>query len=144
MQLAQYNIGRIRYPIDDPRMKDFMDNIERINSLAERVGGFVWRLSDESGNALRMGETWDIVPNITIWEDVESLHRFVFQTAHKQFIKRQAEWFLPVDGPKLVMWYVPDGYRPTMAEGAYKLRSLQQYGSHQEAFGWEILMLNKK
>jgi hypothetical protein len=30
-QLAQFNIARIRYPLDDPRMIEFVDNVERIN-----------------------------------------------------------------------------------------------------------------
>ena len=49
--LAQLNIGRLRYPTDDPRMADFMNNLDLVNGLAERSHGFVWRLKDDSGNA---------------------------------------------------------------------------------------------
>jgi hypothetical protein len=136
MLLAQYNIGRLRYPLDDPRMADFTSNVDRINALAERIDGFVWRLSGPSGNALDMGPTWDLVPNITLWRSVESLRRFAYQTAHRHFIARAAEWFLPTDGPKLVMWWVDDNHRPTMDEGAARLLRLAQYGPHQEAFGF--------
>ena len=48
--LAQLNIGRFRYPTDDPRMADFMNNLDLVNGLAERSKGFVWRLKDDSGN----------------------------------------------------------------------------------------------
>ena len=34
--LAQLNIGRLRYPTDDPRVADFMNNLDLVNSLAER------------------------------------------------------------------------------------------------------------
>jgi hypothetical protein len=34
--LAQLNIGRIRYEIDDPRMADFTNNLALVNGLAER------------------------------------------------------------------------------------------------------------
>ena len=34
--LAQLNIGRLRYPTDDPRMADFMNNLDLVNGLAER------------------------------------------------------------------------------------------------------------
>jgi len=42
--LAQFNIARIRYPLDDPRMREFVENVERVNGLADQVEGFVWRL----------------------------------------------------------------------------------------------------
>ena len=50
LYLAQLNIGRFRYPTDDPRMADFMNNLDLVNALAERSEGFVWRLKDGSGN----------------------------------------------------------------------------------------------
>ena len=41
--LAQLNIGRLRYPTDDPRMAGFMNNLDFVNAIAERTPGFVWR-----------------------------------------------------------------------------------------------------
>ena len=35
--LAQLNIGRIRYEIEDPRMADFANNLAMVNGLAERT-----------------------------------------------------------------------------------------------------------
>ena len=49
--LAQLNIGRLRFPLDDPRMADFVDNLARVNAIADRAEGFVWRLQDDGGNA---------------------------------------------------------------------------------------------
>ncbi|MEL6288602.1 MAG: DUF3291 domain-containing protein, partial [Pseudomonadota bacterium] len=51
MHLAQLNIGHLRYPIDDPRIADFVANLDRINAVAERSPGFVWRFKDDTGNA---------------------------------------------------------------------------------------------
>src|SRR5690242_4771256 len=31
--LAQFNIARIRYRLDDPRMREFVDNVARVNGL---------------------------------------------------------------------------------------------------------------
>ena len=50
--LAQVNIAKMRAPSDDPIMADFMNNLERVNTLAERSEGFVWRLNDEQHNAI--------------------------------------------------------------------------------------------
>lgn len=45
-QLAQLNIAAMREPLESPSMADFVANLERINALAERSPGFVWRLKD--------------------------------------------------------------------------------------------------
>ena len=65
--LAQFNIARIRYPLDDPRMAEFVANVARINALAEQIEGFVWRLQDDSGNAMGMRVYDDprMLPNLT-------------------------------------------------------------------------------
>ena len=41
MHVAELNIGRLNYPIDDPRMADFVDNLARVNAMADRMPGFV-------------------------------------------------------------------------------------------------------
>ena len=41
MRLAELNVGYAAYPLDDPRMSEFMDNLDTINALAERSHGFV-------------------------------------------------------------------------------------------------------
>ena len=67
--LAQFNIARIKYPLDDPRIKEFVDNVARVNALADGIDGFVWRLADDSGNAMGMQVYGDprILPNLTVW-----------------------------------------------------------------------------
>ena len=51
MHLAQLNIARAKWPLEDPQMAEFVDNLERINGLAEKSPGYVWRLQDDSGDA---------------------------------------------------------------------------------------------
>ena len=138
--LAQFNIARICYPLDDPRMAEFVDNVARVNALAEAIEGFVWRLQDASGNAMNMTAYNDsrILPNLTLWENVEALERFVWQTLHRRFYGRRAEWFERIETP-LVMWFVPVGHRPTMAEGVEHLEHLKEHGPSDYAFGWDRL-----
>ena len=35
-------------------MREFVENVDRVNSLADMIEGFVWRLKDESGHAMNM------------------------------------------------------------------------------------------
>src|SRR6185312_11857356 len=138
--LAEFNIARIKYPLDDPRMKVFVDNVDRINKLADTLPGFVWRLQDESGHAMGMRVCDDpaILPNLTVWQDVEALERFVFKTVHGRFFDRRETWFEQPD-PTLVMWWVPAGHQPTLEEGVARLDHLKTHGPSDHAFGWESL-----
>jgi hypothetical protein len=141
MHLAELNIGRVRYPLDDPRMAGFVDNLELVNGLAERSEGFIWRLKDDSGNATSIHAFDDsrIILNISVWESVEALERYVWQTVHKRFYGRRHEWFDKMDGAYFVMWWVPAGHRPTVQEAVERLQSLRQDGPSDVAFGWESL-----
>jgi hypothetical protein len=137
--LAQLNIGRFRYPTDDPRMADFMSALDLVNGLAERSAGFVWRLKDESNNATNFRPFPDpqMAVNLSVWESTEALERFVYLTVHKRFYSRREEWFDKLDGPHLVMWWIAAGHIPTLTEAKERLEYLTAHGPSDQAFGWE-------
>jgi hypothetical protein len=140
--LAQLNIGRLRYEIDDPRMADFVNNLALVNGIAERTPGFVWRYEDASGAAVDTRpyeEDPRMAINLSVWESVEALEQFVWQTVHKRFYGRRGEWFERMDGVYFVMWRVPAGHRPSVQEAVERLEYLRQNGSSDHAFGWESL-----
>jgi hypothetical protein len=140
--LAQLNIGRIRYEVNDPRMAGFVDNLASVNAIAERSLGFVWRYTDASGNATSTrpyeGDPMMAV-NMSVWENVESLEKYVWQTVHKRFYSRRHEWFETMAERYLVMWWVPAGHRPSIAEAIERLEHLKAQGASEYAFGWESL-----
>jgi hypothetical protein len=134
-QLAQLNIAQMRYPTEAEEMADFTGNLDRINSLADVSPGFVWRLQDEAGNATAyrpFGD--DLLVNISVWEDLDSLREFVFRTAHSDIMKRRAEWFDRMAADYLVLWWVPAGHRPDEVEAGEKLDLLRRQGPTAEAF----------
>jgi hypothetical protein len=139
--LAELNIGRLLHPLDDPRMADFADNLDRVNEIADRSEGFVWRLKSDSGNATGIQAFDDprIIINISLWKSVDVLERYVWQTVHKRFYGRRHEWFDRFEGPYFVMWWVPVGHRPTVQEALERLQSLKDNGPSDFAFGWESL-----
>lgn len=139
--LAQLNVGRFRFPTDDPRMAGFMDNLDRVNAIAERSEGFVWRLKDESNNAtaIRPASDPNTAVNLSVWESAEALERFVWATVHKVFYNRKSEWFAPATKPHFVMWPVEEGHRPDLDEAMARLERLKAHGDSDSAFGWSHL-----
>jgi hypothetical protein len=137
--LAELNIGRIRYPLEDPRMADFANNLDLVNGLAERSPGFIWRLKDDSGAAtnIRPFDDAQIIVNMSVWENIAALERYVWQTVHKRFYGRRQEWFDKLDGPHMVLWWVPVDHRPTVIEAKERLEYLAAHGPSDYAFGWE-------
>jgi hypothetical protein len=116
-ELAQVNIGRLRAPIDHPMIKDFADNLDPINALAEASPGFVWRLTGEGNNATDLQPFDDalIAINMSVWTDIPSLGAYVYRSGHVQFMRRRREWFEHMD-LYMVLWWVPAGHRPTIEE----------------------------
>lgn len=144
MHLAELNVGRLVAPTDDPRVAEFMSNLDRINGLAERLPGFVWRMKGEGGpntgntDAKIAGDPRH-VPNLTLWESVETLEHFVWNTVHRSFYERRAEWFEVLGSMHFVMWWVPEGHRPSLDEALARLAYREAHGDTDEAFGWRHL-----
>jgi hypothetical protein len=140
MHLAELNIGKFRYPTSDPRMAEFMNNLDRINALAERSPGFVWRLKGDNNNAtdFRVGD--DMAVNLSVWRDAKSLENYVFNTVHVQFYRGKAKWFELMQMPHMVFWWVPEGHRPALDEAYERLQHYQDRGASSHAFGWAEVM----
>ena len=140
MPIAELNIGKFRYPTSDPRMAGFMNNLDRINALAERSPGFIWRLKGDNNNAtdFRIGD--DHAVNMSVWVDAQSLENYVFKTVHAQFYKRKAEWFELMEKPHMVFWHVDAGHLPTLSEAMDRLTDYEKSGATDFAFGWAEVM----
>ncbi|MDF2232685.1 DUF3291 domain-containing protein [Albimonas sp. CAU 1670] len=143
--LAAFNLGRLLHDWDDARVAPFKDALDRVNAVGERSPGFVWRLDDVAMEAAQLdpagalGGDPRIASALSVWESVEALERFVFRTVHGRFYARGPEWFEPWATPRLVMWWVPVGHRPSVEEGVARLRRLEAEGDTDEAFGWSHL-----
>ena len=141
MHLAELNIAKARYLLDDPRIAGFVERLDAVNAVAERSEGFVWRLKDEAGNALAIQafDDPDLIVNMSVWETPDHLEHFVWNTVHKQVYRRKAEWFDALASHHFVMWWVEEGHEPTLAEAREKLEKLDRDGDSDEAFGWAHL-----
>jgi hypothetical protein len=143
-QLAELNVGRLLAPTDDPRVAEFMQALDKINGLGKRMPGFVWMMegSGEPGTGnteAKIDGDPQQVSNLTVWQSVETLEAFVWNTVHRTFYERRAEWFEVLGRMHFVMWWVPEGHQPNLDEALERLAFLQANGDTDQAFGWSYL-----
>jgi hypothetical protein len=141
MHLAQINVGRLLYPINDPRIAEFVDNLDAVNALADRSPGFVWRLQDDSGNATQISayEDPEIILNMSVWTTPEALYEFAYKTVHRRFVQRRKEWFQLFGAQYLALWWIEEGRPPVIGDGQRRLAHLERYGPTAWAFNFRRL-----
>lgn len=141
MYLAEFNFGTLRYPWDDPRLADFQNNLDRVNAIGDRSDGFIWRMSSYEMEAEQVNGEGPLKdrPNtastLSVWTGPKPLYDFAVKTVHAKFMARSREWFEPGDSGHLVLWWVPENHRPTVAEGLATWAMLQQTGPTDMMFG---------
>ena len=135
--LAQVNTAKVRFPLDDPQMADFVAQIRSVNAVADADPGFVWRLRGEGAEDatdIRPFEDERILITLTVWKSVEALSNYVYRSAHAGVMRDRKQWFEKSDQPILAMWWIPTGHLPTVAEAIERLEHLRRYGSSPYAF----------
>ena len=139
--LAQLNLGLLRAPIDDAEMAEFVAALEPINAIAEASAGFVWRLKADDGGSSsyvdvpgRSDPLW--APNMSVWEDLDSLRHFMYKSGHASYLRRRAEWFQKPDRPINVLWWIPVGRIPTLEDAVRRLDHLTDHGPSE--IGWPL------
>ena len=140
--LAEINIAQLVAPIDSPQLADFVADLDRINEVAERSPGFIWRLKDESGNATAIDPFNDksLIINVSVWESVDALRDFAFRSAHLEVYLKRAKWFQKMEAANMAMWWIPVGEAfPDAAEGRRRLLHLRAHGDSPFAFSFRQL-----
>lgn len=136
-ELAQVNIALAREPLDAPLLADFIEALDPVNARADCAPGFVWRLQTEDGDATSVrgfGDDPRLIINLTVWESLEAMRDFVYRDPrHVAVMRRRREWFERLD-LYAVLWWVPAGHRPTVAEAEQRLEHLRSHGPTPIAF----------
>jgi hypothetical protein len=139
-QLAQINVAKMKgVDINDPMMKEFVDNLDAVNEHAEISEGFVWRLKEENNNATGLRPYHDptIITNISVWRDIASLQQFTYRSFHAEFLKRRREWFSSYGKVYMAIWWVPPGEFPTIEQAMLRLEYLTKNGPSPYAFSFK-------
>lgn len=137
--LAQLNIARFKKPAEHPDNADFVNNLDRVNAIAESQPGFVWRLIGDGNDALDIQAFDDpnIVVNMSVWTSMESLADFVYRNSeHLAIMRRRREWFEKTKF-HLVLWWVDAGHIPSLVEAKERLDCLIKSGPCERAFTFQ-------
>jgi len=134
--LAQLNVARPAVALDSPTFGEFVALLPEINAIADAAPGFVWRLVDEGGQDAQSLRPFDAetMVNLSVWESVEDLRAYVYRSPHLDPLRRRREWFVPPTGAHHVLWWIPAGERPELAEAGRRLDALNRNGPGPEAF----------
>jgi hypothetical protein len=134
--VAQMNVGTVRYPLDDPRIAEFMNALDQVNALADASPGFVWRLQSSQGNAtdILVSDNPHFLVNMSVWQNAEALFDFVYRSSHRLFMAKRRNWFEQPKGAYQVLWWIAAGATPTVEEGLERLRCLERNGPSPHAF----------
>lgn len=126
-------------------MAGLVARVAEMNAVADSDPGFVWRLpgSEATHEALRVFDGY-LVPfdpervfyNLSVWNTVDDLRRYVFRTIHAEMLRGKRDWIDHFDRAHLAMWWVPAGTLPTIAESSARLRALDQRGPTSFSFNF--------
>ena len=134
--LAEFNIARLRAPLEATENDEFVSVLEAVNVIAEVSPGFVWRLTADDERSASYVQVYDdplLIVNYSIWTDLESLRHFTYRSGHAAYLRRRREWF-EEGSTRLVCWWVPPGEVPPVEEAARRLDRLAELGPSAEAF----------
>lgn len=141
--LAHFNFARLAWSVDDPRVAGFLKGRDPIRRIAEASPGFVWKQEAGAGEGTEAGDP-GLLLSLSVWESVEALAHFSWNTLHKRFWMKRAEWFEPNEGTNFAMWWVPRGHRPSYDEAWDRIGRRERNGDSDEAFGWDWVSLRSR
>jgi hypothetical protein len=140
--IAHFNWATLVADLEDRRVAPFVNAVPKVNAIAERSPGFVWRSGGEAErvrpSAGRSSPKTALIASFSVWETPEHFRDYVYKTVHGAFFRRGHEWFEP-DRPRgHVLWWVEAGHIPDIAEARDKVDAMTANGPGPEAFdfGW--------
>jgi hypothetical protein len=134
---AELNIARLLHPLDAAQNEEFVAVLDAVNAIAEVSPGFVWRLKADDGRSASYVEVFDdpqVIVNLTLWTDPESLRHFTYRSGHGAYFRRRQEWFEPSQQPDMVCWWIAPGELPDVRDAVDRLERLRRDGPSDDGF----------
>lgn len=131
----------MKFDIDSEEMSGFVNNLERINAIADKAEGFIWRLTGEEDNAtaIQVFEDNYLIINMSVWKDIESLFNYVYHSGHLEVYKRKKEWFHHMEDMHMAFWHIEEGHIPTPQEAKDRLEYINKHGESEYAFTFKSM-----
>ena len=142
--VAHFNRGYLRGPFGSAEIEPFESAIDTVNSVAQRSPGYIRNVDVDPEEARRAFFPADaaldrIAATLSVWDDPHRLADFALRTIHGSFLKRRGEWFEVMEGPAYVVWPIPAGHVPTLAEAKLAYERLKTSGPSDAAFDFKWL-----
>jgi Domain of unknown function (DUF3291) len=134
--LAQFNIAKLVADFDSEQLRSFREAQDHLNALASAADGHIWHLKGEGESSAASFRPYgqDIIINLSVWRDFESLKSYTYSGQHLEYLRRRKEWFVPIKERYFVLWWVAAGHIPSIEEAMERLAHLQNHGSSDFAF----------
>lgn len=132
--LTHANIALAKYPFDSPQMASFFEQVERINQIAYNTEGFI----DEPA-LIDKGSLFSEpnLLNVTRWHTIDALQNFTYRSDHAAVMQVRKQWFLPQDGAKYVLFWLPSDTAPTEEMIAKRIAKITKEGPSLDAFNFQ-------
>ena len=164
-KLAFYTCAILEESHGNPHSKGFTDRVPSVFESAEEAEGFVdragsryletqdspWgdpgasprftaeqreaRIKDDS--VTTAASDGSEAATVLIWDDLESVYAFAYNGRHMEALKKRSEWFVNLEWPTYIAWWVEDGETPTREDPASQLEHLDDKGSTPHAFDFK-------
>ena len=135
--------------VGHPRVQGFLDRVPGVYAAADASAGFHSR-------SIRDLETWKhswgelvapqcypkvddfdrVAMTLSLWDSLESVAAFAYKGPHGEALAYRKDWFLPLELPTYVAWWVDEGHRVNWQEAADRLDHLHGHGSSAFAFNF--------
>jgi len=137
--LAQCNIVKLKAPLESPFVAGFVAALDPINALADEAPGFVWRLTGADGNSTSIRAFVDdqLLLNMSLWESLEALKLYVYQSGHRDVLRRRREWADRFEGVQSALWWICARSIPEPSDAVARLNSLERFGPTEYAFTFQ-------
>lgn len=144
MHVAHLNRGYLRGPFGSEVIAEFETAIDSVNGAAQRSPGYVCNVDLDSADVRAAffppeADLNRIAATLSVWDDPHRLMHFALKSLHGRFLARRAEWFEPMPGPAYVVWPIPAGHVPTLAEAKAAHDRLADQGAGPGAYDFKWL-----
>ena len=96
-------------------------------------------MKDKENNATSIKAIEDgfLIMNMSVWENMELLKNYGYNSLHVEIVKRKKEWFEKMDQMHMALWYIEKGKSPTPMEAKEKLEYFREFGESPLAFSFK-------